>query len=287
METKIITRGSADYPELLENIPEPPQLLYYRGDIRLLNNKCVSVAGSRRASPEGIHAAEVIGKRLAECGATVVSGLAEGVDAAAHRGALSAGGHTVAVLANGMDRFYPAVNKGLQKEIESKGLLISEYDDEVPARRFHFPRRNRIISGLSDVTVIAEAALRSGSLITAEAAAEQGRAVYAVAGNFTKGCCAGTNHLISDGARPVVDVNQFLLDIGLCPPDGSALPEGLSDEEMMIFDVVKRYGEATAEEISRETLIPPRMVNGMITVMEMKGCLQTDMGKVFLNINSL
>ena len=287
METKIITRGSADYPELLANIPEPPQLLYYRGDIRILSNKCVSVAGSRRASPEGICAAEVIGKRLAECGATVVSGLAEGADAAAHRGALSAGGHTVAVLANGMDRYYPAVNKDLQREIEANGLLITEYDDSIPAKRFHFPRRNRIISGLSEVTVITEAALRSGSLITAEAAAEQGRAVYAVAGNFTKECCAGTNHLIADGARPIVDVNQFLLDIGLCPPDGTALPDDLSDEETMIYDVVRRYGEATTDEISRETLIPPRIANGIITVMEMKGYLRTDMGKVFLNINSL
>ena len=286
-ETGIIYYEDDGYPENLRETAGAPKKLYFRGRADLLRTRCVSVAGSRRASPEGLRAAELIGKRLAECGITVVSGLAEGIDTAAHRGALSVGGNTIAVLANGLDRSYPASNSALQREIEQKGLLISEYPDGTTARKHFFPMRNRIISGLSDVTVIAEAALRSGSLITAEAAADQGRAVFAVPGNFTKECCAGTNHLLSDGADPIFDINQFLLDIGVDVKDSGRPPADLSDEEMLVYDTVRRMGEVSNGEIASSTLLPPRLVNGLITVLEMKGLVQTEMGKVFLSVKGM
>ena len=286
METKVITIDDKWYPDLLKEIQAPPKKLYFRGNIELLKTRCVSVAGSRRASPEGLRAAGILGKRLAGCGITVVSGLAEGVDAEAHKGALLSGGNTIAVLANGLDRFYPVSNRGLQKEIEMKGLLISEYPDGIGPMRHFFPKRNRIISGLSEITVIAEAALKSGSLITAEAAAEQGRDVYAVTGNFAKECCAGTNRLIIDGALPLIDVNVFLRDIGAEAEEEKA-PENLSSEEEMVYDTVRRFGEVTAGDIARETLIPERMVNGIITVLEIKGLVQTEMGRTFLAMGRL
>ena len=281
MKTGYIDISSALYPDLLREIPKPPKKLYYRGNIGLLKTRCAAVAGSRKASPEGLRASRILGKRLARCGITVVSGLAEGIDSEAHRGALLAGGNTIAVLANGLDQCYPPKNRRLQDEIERRGLLISEYPDGTRPRRYFFPLRNRIISGLSFVTVIAEAALKSGSLITAEDAAEQGRDVYAVAGNFTRECSAGTNRLIMDGALPIFDINEFLRDIGV-DADEENVPDDLSPEELIIYDAVKRMGEAKASEISRETLIPERMVNGLVTVLEMKGLVVTELGRTFV-----
>ena len=287
METKLLRIEDKDYPALLKEIPRPPKKLYYRGDVSLLNTRCISIAGSRRASPGGLRAAELLGKRLAECGITVVSGLAEGVDTAAHKGALSAGGKTIAVLANGLDKCYPSGNRRLQSEIEDKGLLISEYHDGMTAQKHFFPVRNRIISGVSEATIIAEAALRSGSLITAEAADEQGRKVYAVAGNFTMTCCAGSNHLIADGVRPIVDINVFLEEIGAEPEAENKKPSGLSDDEAIIYEAVRREGEATTDDLVRDTLMPAGMVNGIVTVLEIKGLVQTEMGRVFLSVSGM
>ena len=287
LNTGIIRIDDVRYPENLKNIQDPPDRLYIRGNASLFNTRCVAIAGSRRASREGLMAAELIAGRLAGCGITVVSGLAEGIDAAAHRGALDAGGNTIAVLANGLDQNYPVSNRSLQKEIENKGLLVSEYCDGVVARKHFFPRRNRIISGLSEIVVIAEAALRSGSLITAEAAIEQGREVYAVAGNFMKQCCAGTNHLIADGADYIVDVNQFLSEIGAETETGSGIPEGLSDEEARVYEVIRREGEVSPEQITQATLMPSGMVNGIITVLEIKGVVHMEMGKVFLAVERI
>ena len=228
----------------------------------------------------------MIGKRLALCGITVVSGLAEGIDAAAHEGALSAGGRTIAVLANGLDQYYPSVNKAIQQRIEKEGLLISEYPDGTVSRRFYFPLRNRIISGLSEVVIIAEAALRSGSLITAEAAIEQGRRVFAVPGNFMMDCCAGTNHLIMDGAEELIDMNMFIDEMGLKEraPEERA---DLSQDEQEVLSVVRFMGESTTDEIVKETLKPAAMVNGIITVLEIKGLVSMEMGKVFLTSGAL
>ena len=286
MITSYIDRNNDRYPELLKQISDPPEGLYTRGDTTLLNTRCFAVVGSRKASRAGLLAAEMIGKRLAECGITVVSGLAEGIDSAAHKGALSAGGATIAVLANGLDIVYPAVNREIQKEIAQKGLLISEYPDGTAAQRFCFPLRNRIISGISETVIVAEAALRSGSLITAEAAAEQGRRVFAVPGNFMLDCCAGTNHLITDGAEELIDVNLFLEDMGLNAAVEKEISD-LSEDERKVLSIIRRRGETTTDEIIMETLMPAGAVNGIITVLEIKGLVSMEMGKVFPRVGAL
>ncbi len=285
METSFIEKDDAAYPELLKEITDPPERLYYRGDVSLLRTRCFAVVGSRKATRPGLLAAEMIGRRLAQCGITVVSGLAEGVDSAAHKGALSAGGRTIAVLANGLDQYYPAVNRDVQKEIERKGLLISEYPDGTVSKRYYFPLRNRIISGISEVVTVAEAALRSGSLITAEAAAEQGRRVFAVPGNFMIDRCTGTNHLIADGAEELIDINLFLEETGLSIRSDENLP-ALSADEQEVLRTIRDLGETTTDEIVMKTLKPAGMVNSIITVLEIKGLVSMEMGKVFLSTSA-
>ncbi len=274
------------YPDQLKQIGDPPKGLYARGDVSLMNTRCIAVVGSRKASRQGLLAAEMIGKRLAECGITVVSGLAEGIDAAAHKGALSAGGRTIAVLANGLDQFYPAVNRNIQKEIQDTGLIISEYPDGTLAQRFFFPLRNRIISGISEAVVVAEAALRSGSLITAEAAAEQGRRVFAVPGNFMMKCCAGTNRLIVDGAEELIDVNLFLAELELKAEHREKRTD-LSESEEEVLSLVMRAGEITTDEIVSLTLKPAGEVNSIITVLEIKGLVSMEMGKIFPSTDAM
>lgn len=286
MYTAAIEKNDKRYPEMLRQISDPPEKLYFRGDPGLLSNRCFAVVGSRKATRPGLLAAEMIGRRLAQSGITVVSGLAEGVDSAAHKGALSAGGRTIAVLANGLDQYYPAVNRDVQKEIESKGLVISEYPDGTRSQRFFFPLRNRIISGLSEVVIIAEAALRSGSLITAEAAIEQGRRVFAVPGNFMIKQCAGTNRLIVDGAEELIDINLFLEETGLAGSYREAAPD-LSPDENEVFNVIRMMGETTTDEIVMRTLKPANLVNSIITVLEIKGLVSTEMGKVFPSVGAL
>ncbi|MBQ8300165.1 MAG: DNA-processing protein DprA [Clostridia bacterium] len=169
-----------NYPEALKNIYDPPITLFYKGDIKLANTDCVSIVGSRNASTYGRETAFKIGKDLAQKGYTIVSGMAQGIDTEAHRGALDAEGKTIAVVGTGLDRVYPLENYKLCKKIEEKGLVLSEYVVGTRPDAMNFPARNRIISGLSDNLIVVEAARRSGALITVDLALEQGKNVYAV-----------------------------------------------------------------------------------------------------------
>lgn len=204
----LLSCGDADYPPLLRNIPDPPALLYGRGARRF--GEALAIVGSRVPSLTGKVAAETLARDMAAQGMTVVSGLARGIDAAAHRGALAAGGHTIAVLGCGIDRVYPQENARLFAQIAEHGTLLSEYlpgSDPLPG---HFPGRNRIISGLSRGTLVIEAAIDSGSLITAELALEQGREVFAVPGSIDRPTSAGPNRLIKEGAHPVTEPGDIL-----------------------------------------------------------------------------
>lgn len=197
-----------DYPALLRSIPDPPALLYGRGMRHF--GESLAVVGSRLPSTTGKAAAETLAREIAAHGMTIVSGMARGIDAAAHRGALAAGGHTIAVLGCGIDRAYPQENTRLFAQIAEHGTLLSEYlpgSDPLPG---HFPGRNRIISGLSRGTLVIEAKLDSGSLITAELALEQGREVFAVPGSIDRPTSAGPNKLIKDGAHPVTEPADIL-----------------------------------------------------------------------------
>jgi len=200
----VITLEDEDYPPLLREIYDPPIALYIRGDLKKVSARpCLAVVGSRRCSTYGINAAQSLSRDLAQNGLTIVSGLARGIDAAAHRGALEAGGLTIAVVGTGLEMTYPKEHKKLEEEIAASGAVVSEFPLGTPPLPQNFPYRNRVLSGLCFGVLIVEAAEHSGSLITARLANEQGREVFAVPGNITSQTSFGTNFLIKDGAKLV------------------------------------------------------------------------------------
>jgi len=208
--TKIMNIFGSQYPELLKHIDTAPLVLFYRGNPGVLTEKSLGIIGSRRATSYGLNAAYVIAGDLARAGYCIVSGMARGIDSHAHRSALDAGGTTCAVLGCGTDIAYPPENKSLMEEIIEKGVLVSEYPPETLPLGQNFPARNRIISGLSKGLLVVEAGKRSGTLITANFALEQGRDVYAVPGSIFSLKSAGTNDLIKDGAIVVTSSDDIL-----------------------------------------------------------------------------
>ena len=209
----LVTIGMPTYPVLLRQIPDPPPVLFVLGDADLLATPQVAMVGSRRATPPGRESAHALAAALAGCGVTVTSGLALGVDAASHRGALAGGGRTLAVAANGLDRVYPRRHRRLALQIAADGALVSEFSPGTAPLPGHFPRRNRLISGLSLGVVVVEAARRSGSLITARLAGEQGREVFAVPGPIESPLARGCHHLIRQGAKLVEQVSDILEEL--------------------------------------------------------------------------
>lgn len=210
LRTSTITRIDPEYPPMLLEIADPPLVLHVRGDASLLARPSVAVVGSRRASPYAINAAQTLARQLASTGLAIVSGLARGVDAAAHQGTLEAGGKTIAVLGTGIDVIYPRSHASLFRRIEREGVIVSEFPPGTPPKPENFPIRNRVISGLAHGTVVVEATGRSGSLITARMAAEQGREVFAVPGSIFSAGSEGTHRLIQYGAKLVHDANDVL-----------------------------------------------------------------------------
>ena len=282
MNIEIIRKGEVAYPERLLEIKNPPQQLYCCGDPGLLKSRCVAVVGSRTTTVYGRRTAEAIGRCLAAAGVTVVSGMAMGIDASAHEGALSAGGLTVAVLGCGPDVCYPPENRLLMEDIKRSGLIVTEYEPGTPANRYNFPNRNRIISGLCEATVVVQARNRSGSLITAELAAEQGREVYAVPGNIDSQYNLGNNRLIKEGASPLICIDDILEYLGIGGVDEEDARRRLSDREFEIFGILRMEGEMTIDEVCMKTGFSPAYVNPILAVMEMKGFISSEMGRVFV-----
>jgi DNA processing protein len=221
-EVAVVRRGTPEFPALLEQIPDPPQQLYVRG--KLPPSFMVAVVGSRRATPYGLHLARRFGRELAERGVTVVSGLARGVDGEAHRGALEAGGLTIAVLPAGLDAIYPPEHRELAEAIAYQGALVTEMPEGTAPLPGRFPVRNRIVSGLSRGVLVVEAAQRSGALITARLALEQGREVFALPGNIDNPLTEGTHALIGDGAKLVSRVGDILEEFADFSPAAAAPP---------------------------------------------------------------
>jgi len=282
-EIKYITISDAYYPELLRLIKDPPEKLYYRGDISLCRNLCLAVVGARKATPYGKWAAYNIAKRAAEHGIVIVSGMAAGIDSCGHRGALEAGGKTIAVLGCGIDICYPSQNKELMERIAAKGLILSEYPPGSPPLTFQFPLRNRIISGLSQGVVIAEASLNSGSLITADCALNQGREVYAVPGNINSIYSIGSNKLIQDGAVPIVVIDDILEAMGITDrKEWKSDKISIRKDEKAILDLIAESGEVSIDYLCRKIEKPPSLVSAMVTVLEMKGRVQTSLGKIYI-----
>ena len=242
--------GTADYPQLLAEIFDPPALLWTKGDLASLKGVAVAVVGARAASREGLTAAYEIAYDLARAGIVVVSGLARGVDAAAHKGALDAGGRTIAVFGTGIDVIYPAEHTELAERIAERGLLITEFPHGTVAEPWHFPRRNRIISGVSKIVVVVEAREKSGSLITAKLAADQGRDVMAVPGTFVGGRNVGANALLKDGAKLVESAVDILQELGMDggPPRRQDSPEVV---EFTVDDIAAQLKIPAGEALAR------------------------------------
>lgn len=210
----LLSIGDAGYPAALREIARPPPLLFCHGDPELLNLPQLAIVGARNATPQGLQNAQAFAAELAQRGLVISSGLALGIDGAAHRGALDATGHTIAVCGTGLDRVYPARHQKLAHDIAARGLLISEFPIGTPALPEHFPRRNRIISGLSMGVLVVEAARESGSLITARLALEQGREVFAIPGSIHNPQARGCHALIRQGGRLVETVDDVLEELG-------------------------------------------------------------------------
>lgn len=283
MAAKEILTENTDFLYDLSQLHTPVEKIYYTGDLDLLKGPCVAVVGSRSCTAYGIKAAEHIAGRLAQSGITVVSGLAKGIDTVAHRAAIDNGGRTAAVLAGGTDYFYPASNRRLQQLIGRDHLIISEYPDGFAPRAYCFPMRNRIISAVSDAVIVVEAGNRSGALITAEYAAEQGKNLYAVPGNITSRSSFGCNKLIRDGVTPLIIADDVIRDLGLTPKtEDTSIEADLGEEERLILDIVRKNGEVSIEEIVHRTNIKLQSVGGIITALEMKGLIFFEMGKVLV-----
>jgi DNA processing protein len=235
-----ITIDDAEYPENLKNIHSPPNVLYVNGSLSASDKTAVALVGSRRASQYGLETSERLAYELALRGVTVVSGMARGIDSAAHRGALKAKGRTIAVMGSGHDHVYPPENEKLYKDIARSGAVVTEFEDATEPLAENFPRRNRIISGLSLGVVVVEAARNSGALITANFAAEQGRDVFAVPGKISSNTSSGTNCLIKDGARLVQSADDIMEELSLTemtPLEGAAR----EDKEEKIARMTKAY----------------------------------------------
>ncbi|MFH1605545.1 MAG: DNA-processing protein DprA [Pseudomonadota bacterium] len=211
----VLTLADGDYPQQLLEIPDPPALLYLRGRRELLARPSLAVVGSRNATPQGISNAEQFARAFSAAGLTIVSGLALGIDAAAHRGGLDAAGSTVAVLGTGADILYPQRNEVLGERIAREGLIVSEFALGTPPQGRNFPRRNRVIAGLARGCLVVEAALASGSLITARLAADQGREVFAIPGSIHSPHAKGCHALIKQGAKLVENAQDLLLELGM------------------------------------------------------------------------
>jgi DNA processing protein len=256
---------------LLRQIHDPPHTLFLRGrgDPALLGGPAIAVVGARACSPYGAQVARMLGRELAAAGLVVVSGMARGVDGNAHRGALEAGGLTVAVLGCGIDRDYPAVHAELARRICDRGLLVSEYRPGVEPAPWRFPARNRIIAGVAAVTVIVEARERSGALITADFALEEGREVFAVPGEITGALAAGTNRLLRQGATPLTSSEDVLELFGLNVParrGDSAVGANAVAVLAKLAD-----GAASADELALATRLEPGPLAAALAELELAG----------------
>ncbi len=277
-----ITIKDSVYPPSLRKIKNPPEELYYRGNLSLLKGKNIAVVGSRRTTAYGRGISQRLAEELGKNRITVVSGLAVGVDACAHQGALHQSGGTIAVLGCGIQVDYPAANRALKKAIEEKGLVLSEFDPDFSGSKYSFPLRNRIISGLSQGVIITEAGVKSGALITASLAIEQGKNVYAVPNNITSQYGLGANQLLRDGAIPLLRIEDLLEDFSWPSLAREEKMIGLGKGEKLIMKILHQRGEASFEELARAIENSPERVVSTVTVLEIKGLVHVSLGKVFI-----
>ncbi len=268
-----LARSSPGFSPTLQTIFDPPPGLFLRGagEVEVLDRPAVAIVGARSCSAYGAEVARMLGRELAAAGLVVVSGLARGVDGHAHRGALEAEGLTVAVLGCGVDRDYPAGHAELAARIGERGLVVSEYAPGVEPAPWRFPARNRIIAGLAQATVVVEARERSGALITADLALEEGREVFAVPGEITSSLSAGSNRLLRNGAAPLTTPSDVLELFGLAPKPRPARPE-LADAAVKVLSRLERE-PAGADTLARALGLEAGELAAILTELELAGAV--------------
>ena len=286
---KILTINDELYPGNLKEIHDPPPIIYFKGSIIEKDRNSISIVGSRKATHYGKMVAESLSKDLALSGVTVVSGLARGIDTAAHRGALSVNGRTIAVLGCGINLIYPPENRSLAQEIEGSGLIVTEFPFSALPERQNFPRRNRIISGLSLGTVVVEAAEKSGALITADFALEQGREVFAVPGNINSSLSNGVHNLIKQGAKLVHSYKDILEEFSgivsqkINAKEVNTKQFSLSIEEQIIFPLISSE-PIHIDEIIEISKLSVSKVSEVLLNLELKDLIKEIEGKRFIKL---
>ena len=296
---RVVPHGDKAYPPMLAETDDAPVVLFVRGAGDFLGWPQVAVVGSRNPSPAGVEHAAIFSGALARLGFAVTSGLAEGIDAASHVAALDAGGTTIAVAGNGLDKVYPVRNARLAKRIEAQGAIVSEFPPGVPPRAANFPRRNRLISGLSLGVVVVEAALRSGSLITARLAAEQGREVFAIPGSIDNPMSRGCHRLISDGAKLVESVSDVVGELGVMLQTNeaclgstsvthmdSAQNKNASIEEKTILSALGG-DPASVDKLVERTGLTAEKVSSILLALEIDGCVASAPGGLYSRTNGI
>lgn len=286
---QVITQADPQYPARLREICDPPLLLYVRGELIEPDEFAIAIVGSRRATEYGRRMAAEIAGQLARVGVTVVSGLARGIDAAAHRGALAAGGRTLAVLGCGVDQCYPAEHRRLRDEVAGSGAVLSEYPLGAAPDKWRFPARNRVIAGLSLGTVLIEAPADSGAMITADFALEQGREVFAVPGNVDTFASRGCNLLIKQGATLVESAADILEALNLSTaaleeaPAQPTLPLPLSPEAKQVLALLGPQ-QKHVDALATESRLPPGQVLSALTLLEMTGAARRLPGNYYVRM---
>jgi DNA processing protein len=292
----LLTITDTRYPDLLRQIPDPPAWLFLKGDPDLIRYPQLAIVGSRNPTRGGIDNAREFARHLATLGLGITSGLASGIDAAAHEGALAAQGITLAVVATGLDRVYPASNRELAHRIAETGLLVSEFPPGTLPKPGHFPSRNRIISGLSIGVLVTEAAEKSGSLITARLASEQGREVFAIPGSIHNPMARGCHRLIRQGAKLVEKAEDILEELAPYlreipktvenPAANPNLPEEGPDEDYRKLLAVLAYDPLSIDEIIQQSGLTAEQVSSMLLLLELQGHVESLSGNRFCRIAS-
>ena len=291
----VLIQGDEHYPELLRQIYDPPPVLYVKGGLTAKDKNAVAMVGSRQTTHYGIETARKLAYQLAYVGVTVVSGGARGIDTAAHQGALSVKGRTVAVLGTGINLIFPPENADLFERISENGALITQFPFNRPADKQSFPIRNRIVAGMTLGTVVVEANTTSGALITANMAVEAGRQVFAVPGRIDSPRSKGCHDLIKkgaklcEGAEDILSEFEYLFPTSNRPPspgETGVLPAlELSENEQKIYDAVKAEDETSIDEIIRASGLPSSAVSGVLLGLEMKRVVKQLPGKLFVRNN--
>lgn len=269
---RLLSLADPDYPPQLLQSPYPPTLLYLKGRAELLARDSLAIVGSRDATAQGIANAEAFAEALSRTGLAIVSGLALGIDAAAHRGALRGDGGTIALIGTGADRIYPARNADLAREIAERGVIVSEFPLGTPPLRANFPRRNRLIAGLARGTLVVEAALQSGSLITARLAGDQGRDVFAIPGSIHSPLSKGCHQLIREGAKLVESAQDIAEEFGWAKslePVAASAPAASADEERLL--AAMGFDPVDADTLCERGKLTPDALFAMLLALELAG----------------